>query len=123
MKTIVVAANKGGVGKTTSTLSLAAGLEKKGYRILLIDTDPQANLSLVMGCAGEEKDRIGCNVASWLLGMREFSEVKVEKQGIDLIASADRWLVWKSRSLPISIPTFYSAKPLSPFLMPMTMPD
>lgn len=42
-RVIVVATEKGGVGKTTTTLCLAAGLEKRGYKVLTIDLDPQRN--------------------------------------------------------------------------------
>jgi len=43
MNTIAVYHNKGGVGKTTVTVNLAAALRKKGKRVLLIDIDSQAN--------------------------------------------------------------------------------
>ena len=43
MKVIAVLNMKGGVGKTTSSLNIAAGLANKGYKVLLIDIDPQAN--------------------------------------------------------------------------------
>lgn len=46
MKIIVFANHKGGVGKTTSTLSVAQTLARDGYRVLLIDCDAQRNLSL-----------------------------------------------------------------------------
>ncbi len=45
MKIISLANRKGGVGKTTSSLNIAAGLARKGYRVLMIDLDPQGNLS------------------------------------------------------------------------------
>jgi len=47
--TIAVSNEKGGVAKTTSTLSLGAALAELNHRILLIDLDPQANLSLALG--------------------------------------------------------------------------
>lgn len=52
-KVISVSNQKGGVGKTTTTCSLAAGLKKKGYRVLAIDLDPQGNLGFSVGADTE----------------------------------------------------------------------
>ena len=48
-KVISVSNQKGGVGKTTTTCNLAAGLKKKGFRVLIIDLDPQGNLAFSVG--------------------------------------------------------------------------
>lgn len=62
-KTIAIINNKGGVGKTTCTAGLANALADKGYKILLIDTDPQGNLSRLFGFEpkdSQEKSLYAC---------------------------------------------------------------
>ena len=48
-KVIAIANQKGGVGKTSTTVNLGAGLVRQGYDVLLIDLDSQANLTMALG--------------------------------------------------------------------------
>lgn len=54
MKTIIVLSRKGGTGKTTTVHALGAGLMKQGKKVLFVDMDGQANLTLIFG-ADENK--------------------------------------------------------------------
>jgi chromosome partitioning protein len=56
-KVIAVSNQKGGVGKTTTCFSLGASLVELGYRVLVIDLDPQANLTLAAGLDYDELDK------------------------------------------------------------------
>ena len=48
-KTIAIVNQKGGVGKTTSTVNLGVGLAQAGNRVLLVDDDPQHSLTISLG--------------------------------------------------------------------------
>lgn len=75
MKIIAVYHNKGGVGKTTISVNLAAALRKKGRRVLLIDMDAQANATFAAGLVKfqfEEEDDIIQKYVYHLLGSGDF---------------------------------------------------
>jgi chromosome partitioning protein len=55
MEIITIANHKGGVGKTATTQNVGAGLAQRGFKVLLIDLDAQANLSVSFGIMASEK--------------------------------------------------------------------
>ena len=89
-KIFCIANQKGGVGKTTTTVNLAAGLAKVGQRVLLVDLDPQGNAT--MG-SGIDKRNVALSVYDVLLESASIKEaaVRADKCGYDVL-SANREL-------------------------------
>ena len=56
MRTIAIVNQKGGCGKTTTTVNLAGCLEAEGMRVLVVDMDPQAHATLALGLYPEALD-------------------------------------------------------------------
>ncbi|MCE2678999.1 MAG: AAA family ATPase [Burkholderiales bacterium] len=78
-KIFCVANQKGGVGKTTTTVNLAAGLADKGQRVLLVDLDPQGNAT--MG-SGVDKRDLEMSVYEVLIDQAPVSEVICRGVGV-----------------------------------------
>lgn len=85
-KIFCIANQKGGVGKTTTTVNLAAGLAKLGQRVLLVDLDPQGNAT--MG-SGIDKRQVELSVYDVLLESATIAEasVKADKCGYEVLGA------------------------------------
>ena len=83
-KIIAIANQKGGVGKTTSAVNLAAALGAKGRRVLLVDTDPQGNSTSGMGI---NKRTVKVSSYDLLIGEAKASDiiVKSDYQNVDVL--------------------------------------
>jgi chromosome partitioning protein len=86
-RVIVFANQKGGVAKTTTTLNLAVAFKEKGFRVLVIDLDPQGNLTMSQGMNPDAIERSMFDVLVHRLPISEIihpAEIDVAVSSIDL---------------------------------------
>ncbi|MCG3174418.1 MAG: Chromosome-partitioning ATPase Soj [Myxococcota bacterium] len=82
---IAIVNHKGGTGKTTSALNIAAGLAEKGYQTLLVDLDPQGAIGTSLGIQGEFQ------TSHLLRGERTVAECAVPiRDNLDVITTNER---------------------------------
>jgi len=84
MRKIAIVGFKGGIGKTTTCVNLGAALALRGHKVLLIDTDTQANLSIALGVNNYEK-----SLAEVLIRKAKAEEcVLPARKNLDLLPSS-----------------------------------
>ena len=81
-KVISIINHKGGVGKTTTTANLGGALTQKGYRVLLVDLDGQANLTMSLGLSSDLNETIYSSMKSG----KSFPVYK-NKEGLEIVPS------------------------------------
>ncbi|UXX79505.1 AAA family ATPase [Reichenbachiella carrageenanivorans] len=78
-KIIAIVNQKGGTGKTTTTVNLGCALAKKGKKVLLVDLDAQGNLSYSLGILEIEK-----SIGQVILGEIDFRDILIPREGLEV---------------------------------------
>ncbi len=85
MRKIAFTNQKGGVGKTTTTVNTGAGLANLGFKVLLIDMDPQANLTYSLK---SHTSKISKNVYHLLKGNATIDEILMKHSSFDILPAS-----------------------------------
>lgn len=97
MRTIAVVNQKGGSCKTTTALNLSAALAERDSRVVIVDLDPQANISAWLGFGEERAGRAMLDVLTQEASLEEIIQPS-DIEGVSLAASSS-WLVGAERAL------------------------
>src|SRR6266576_1345077 len=124
-RVIAFANQKGGVAKTTTTLNLGVALKEKGHEVLLVDLDPQGNLTMSQGWNPDEIERSMFDVLVHKLPIEEIvrqAEVDVAVSSIDLAGAelALSSMIGRERALEKAL---MSVKPKYDYILIDTPPS